>query len=58
MDDIANITPGTAVVFIGLVFAVWAYLTQDLKPLLILALGVGGFFIIYTIQYILGKGNQ
>ena len=56
--DMWNVSRGTAVVFIGLLFALWAKLTGDLKPLAIFVIGVAGSFMIFSINYVLGKLNQ
>lgn len=55
ISDIFNITTGTAVVFIGLLFAVWAKITGDLKPLAIFAILSATGFLIGSLNYVIGK---
>ena len=47
-----------AVIGVGVVLALWAKFTGDLKPLSIFVIGVAGAFLFFLVNFVFGKLNE
>ena len=57
-DIFAKTSSNVAILGIGIVFGIYAKLTEDLKPLLFFAAAIAILFLLRTANLVLGKLNE